>query len=249
MDSNLTELVFVLDRSGSMSGLESDTIGGFNGMLAKQKAEPGECRLTTVLFDDRIELLHDRLDIRGVSELTARDYYVRGATALLDAVGAAIQKIVAVQTRSGESVRAGKVLFVITTDGMENSSRDYSHGQIKKMIEHQKEENSWEFLFLGANIDAVSVASRIGIGRDRAQSYYQDSEGVWLNYQSVSSAASHFRAAPMPSGCSSFKNIKSVFSAPEPLTPCQAAPAIPPDWNKDIDRHYKSKFQPAEKEN
>jgi len=196
MKTNLTELVFILDRSGSMAGLESDTIGGFNSMLAKQQAEPGECRLTTILFDDRYEVLHDRIDIKAVSPLTEKEYYVRGNTALLDAIGTSINKIGGVQKNTAEDYRAAKVLFIITTDGMENASHEFSYEKIKSMIEHQKTKYSWEFIFLGANIDAVDVADRFGIARNRAQSFHNDSEGIALNYETISETVCCFRAAP-----------------------------------------------------
>jgi len=196
MKSNLTELVFILDRSGSMGGLESDTIGGFNSMLTKQQAEPGKCRITTVLFDHEYEVLHDRIDIKAVSPITEREYFVRGSTALLDAIGRTINKIAGVQKNTAEDYRAGKVLFVITTDGMENASREFDYAKIKSMVERQKDKFGWEFIFLGANIDAVDVAGRFGIGRNRAQNFHNDSEGIALNYQAVSEAVASFRAAP-----------------------------------------------------
>ena len=200
MNANLTELVFILDRSGSMGGLENDTIGGFNSMLAKQQAEPGECRITTVLFDNMYEVLHDRIDIKAVSPITGQDYYVRGQTALLDAVGNTINKIGGVQKKTADEFRAGKVLFVITTDGLENASREFSYGKIKSMIERQKAKHGWEFIFLGANIDAVDVADRFGVARNRAQNFHNDSEGIALNYCTVSQAVTSFREAPMGKG-------------------------------------------------
>ena len=197
MKTNLTELVFILDRSGSMGGLESDTIGGFNSMLAKQQAEPGECRITTVLFDNRYEVLHDRIDIKAVSPITDKEYYVRGNTALLDAIGTSINKIGGVQKNTAKGYRADKVLFVITTDGMENASHEFNYDKIKSMIEHQKSKHSWEFIFLGANIDAVDVANRFGVARNRAQSFHNDSEGIALNYEAISETVCCFRAAPV----------------------------------------------------
>ena len=193
MKTNLTELVFILDRSGSMGGMESDTIGGFNSMLTKQQAQEGECRITTVLFDNEYEILHDRIDIKAVSPITAREYFVRGQTALLDAIGKTINKIGGVQKNTAEEYRAKKVLFVITTDGMENASREFTHDKIKSMIENQKSKYSWEFIFLGANIDAVEVADRFGIARNRAQNYHNDSEGIQLNYAVLSRTVSSFR--------------------------------------------------------
>lgn len=197
MKANLTELVFILDRSGSMGGLESDTIGGFNSMLQKQQEESGECRITTILFDNEYEVLHDRIDIKAVSLITEREYFVRGQTALLDAVGRTINKIGSVQKNTAEDYRASKVLFVITTDGMENASREFSYDNIKSMIEHQKSKYSWEFIFLGANIDAVDVADRFGIARNRAQNFHNDSEGIALNYEALSDTVCCFRAAPV----------------------------------------------------
>ena len=194
--TNMTELIFILDRSGSMGGLESDTIGGFNSMLQKQQAEPGECRLTTILFDNEYEVLHDRIDIKAVSNITEREYYVRGNTALLDAIGKTINKISAVQRNTADEYRAEKVLFVITTDGMENSSREFTYHDIKAMIERQKSKYNWEFIFLGANIDAVEVAGRFGIAGNRAQNFHNDSEGVALNYGVVAETISTFRCAP-----------------------------------------------------
>ena len=160
MKKGLVEMVFILDRSGSMSGLESDTIGGFNSLIDKQKKVDGECIVTTALFDDRYELLHDRIGLNGISPMTDREYYVRGSTALLDAVGRTISKLVNVQRHTAEEERAEKVMFIITTDGYENASREYSYDKIKDMIEKQRDKNGWEFLFLGANIDAVETAAR-----------------------------------------------------------------------------------------
>jgi uncharacterized protein YegL len=197
MKQNLTELVFILDRSGSMGGLESDTIGGFNSMLKKQQAEPGECRITTVLFDGQYEVLHDRIDIKAVSPITEREYFVRGNTALLDAIGKTVNKIGGDQKNTAEEYRAEKVLFIITTDGMENASREFDYESIKSMIERQKSKYNWEFLFLGANIDAVEVAGRFGVEKNRAQSFHNDSEGIALNYEVVSETVACLRAAPM----------------------------------------------------
>ena len=194
MKKNLTELVLILDRSGSMSGLESDTIGGFNSMLQKQKQEPGECRITTVLFDHRYELLHDRIDIRGVSPMTEKEYYVAGSTALLDAIGKTIHKIGTAQKNTAPEYRADKVLFVIITDGYENASRSYTADQIRAQIRRQQEQYGWEFLFLGANIDAVETASRFGIRADHAADYVPDGEGTRLNYEVMSSAISSYRS-------------------------------------------------------
>jgi uncharacterized protein YegL len=200
MKKDLTELVFILDRSGSMGGLESDTIGGFNAMLEKQKHEPGEARVTTVLFDDRYDLLHDRIDLKAVSPITDRDYFVRGTTALLDAVGRTIQKIAAAQKQTAEDYRAGKVMFVITTDGMENASREYSYEKVKSMVEHEKEKYGWEFIFLGANIDAAETAGQFGIDRDHASNYHADHVGTALNWCAVGAAVSSHRTGKGVSG-------------------------------------------------
>jgi uncharacterized protein YegL len=193
MKKDLTELVFILDKSGSMCGLESDTIGGFNSMLQKQKALDGECRITTVLFDNHYELLHDRLDLRAVSPITEKEYYVGGSTALLDAIGRTIRKLVNVQRSTAEDYRAGKVLFIIITDGMENASREFSSQQVKAMIEQEKRLYGWEFIFLGANIDAVETAGRFGIDADRAVDYVADSEGTALNFTVMSQTVASFR--------------------------------------------------------
>lgn len=195
MKKGLTELVFILDRSGSMSGLESDTIGGYNAMLEKQKSEPGDVLITTVLFDDRYELLHDRINIRGIEPITDKEYFVRGSTALLDAVGKTINKIGNVQKHTTKDERAEQVMFVITTDGMENSSREFTYEKVRQMIEHQKSKYGWEFIFLGANIDAISTAERFGISKDRATNYNADSEGTLLNYEVISEAVSSIRAS------------------------------------------------------
>ena len=193
MKQGLTEMVFILDRSGSMSGLESDTIGGYNAMLAKQQKEPGEAVITTVLFDDQYELLHDRINLRGVVPISDKEYFVRGNTALLDAVGKTINKIGNAQKRTAEPERAEHVVVVITTDGMENASREFSEEKVRRMIEHQKSKYGWEFIFLGANIDAIATAERYGIGKDRAANYHADAEGTALNYSVVSETLSRVR--------------------------------------------------------
>ena len=192
MKKGLTELVFILDRSGSMGGLESDTIGGFNGMLQKQKKEEGEANVTTVLFDDEIEIIHDRFPIHVVKPLTDQDYYVRGCTALLDAVGSTVKKVENIQKHLPEEMKAEKVIFVITTDGQENASQEYSANMVKKMIEKQQEKG-WQFLFLGANIDASTEAEKIGIKRSHAATYLNDSEGVKLNYEVTGKLMSYMR--------------------------------------------------------
>lgn len=193
MKKGLTELVFILDKSGSMAGLESDTIGGFNAMLQKQKAVDGPCRITTALFDHRYELLHDRIDIQAVSPMTGKDYSVGGSTALLDAIGRTIQKLAAVQKNTAEEYRAENVMFVIITDGAENASREYSSTQVKAMIQQEKEKYGWEFVFLGANIDAVETAGRFGIPADRAADYVPDRAGTALNFQMMSETVTAFR--------------------------------------------------------
>ena len=194
MKKNLTELVFILDRSGSMAGLEGDTIGGFNAMIEKQKGEPGEALISTVLFDNETEVIHDRVDIREVKPLTNKDYYVRGCTALLDAVGGAIHHIGNVHKYAREEDRPEKTLFVITTDGMENASRKYSYQRLKEMIRRQKTKYGWEFIFLGANIDAAQEAARFGIDPDRAANYHADSRGTAVIYEAVSEAVCNVRA-------------------------------------------------------
>ncbi len=191
MKKDLTELVFILDRSGSMSGLESDTIGGYNSMLKKQMAAEGEAVITTVLFDDHYQLLHDRINLKGVKAITDKEYFVRGSTALLDAIGKTIEKISAVQKNTSESE---KVVFVITTDGCENASREYTYAKIKDMIEKKKRKHNWEFIFLGANIDAVAEAARFGIASDRAAKFHNDMAGIALNYDTVSEAICQLRA-------------------------------------------------------
>lgn len=194
MKKNLTELVFIIDRSGSMSGLEEDTIGGFNSMIKKQKKENGEANVTTVLFDDKYELLHDRVNIKEINEITEREYYVRGCTALLDAIGKTIGKVGNTQKALKDEERAEHVMFVITTDGMENASREFTYKKIKEMITRQKEKYSWEFIFLGANIDAVSTAESFGIEEDRAANFNCDSEGTMLNYEVISETISCLRS-------------------------------------------------------
>ncbi len=195
MKKNLTEIVFILDRSGSMAGLEGDTIGGFNAMIAKQKWEPGEALVSTVLFDNENEVIHDRVDIQKIEPLTDRDYYVRGCTALLDAVGGAIHHIGNVHKYAREEDRPEKTLFVITTDGMENASRKYSYDRLKMMIGHQKEKYGWEFVFLGANIDAAKEAARFGIDADCVADYHADSKGTAVIYEAMSEVVCNVRAS------------------------------------------------------
>ena len=198
MKKNLTELVFILDRSGSMAGLEGDTIGGFNAMLEKQRKEPGEAVISTVLFDNETEVIHDRIPLDRVPRLTEKEYYVRGCTALLDAVGGAIHHIGNVHKYAREEDCPEKTLFVITTDGMENASRRYTYDKVKAMIERQREKYGWEFLFLGANIDAAREAARFGIRADCAADYHADSIGTEAVYESVCEAVCQVRcAAPL----------------------------------------------------
>ena len=193
MKKNLTELVFILDRSGSMSGLEGDTIGGFNGILEKQKGEPGEALISTVLFDHESEVIHDRVDIREMRPLTEKEYYVRGCTALLDAVGGAIHHMGNVHRYIREEDCPEKTLFVITTDGMENASREYTYDRVKQMIE-KKKEAGWEFIFLGANIDAAAEAARFGISLECAADYHADTLGTKSMYEAVNDAVCYARA-------------------------------------------------------
>ena len=213
MKKNLTEMVFILDRSGSMQGLEGDTIGGFNAMLEKQKAEAGEAFVSTVLFDDESSVLQDRVDIQKVAPMTHRDYFVGGCTALLDAVGEAIRHIANVHKYAREEDVPEKTVFVITTDGMENASRKYTYEKVKKMISLQQEKYGWEFLFLGANIDAAREAARFGIREDRAANYHADSKGTAVIYEAMSDAVGCVRA-------------------------CRPMSA---DWKKKVDADYKKR--------
>ena len=214
MEKNLTEIIFILDRSGSMAGLEGDTIGGFNAMIEKQKREQGEALVSTVLFDNNSEVIHDRVDIQRIKPMTHMEYYVRGCTALLDAVGGAVHQLGNVHKYAREEDRPEKTLFVITTDGMENASRKYSYDRLKAMIERQKEKYGWEFLFLGANIDAAKEAARFGISADHAANYHADSEGTNVIYETVSEAITQVR--------------------------CCAAP-LSADWKQQVDEDYKKR--------
>ena len=212
MKKGLTEIVFILDRSGSMGGLEPDTIGGYNSMIAKQKAEEGEAIISTVLFDNETEVLHDRISLDKIEPITEKEYYVRGSTALLDAIGGAIHHIGNVHKYAREEDIPEKTLFIITTDGMENSSRQYSYDKVKKMVERQKEKYHWEFIFLGANIDAVSVANKFGVDRSRAVRYECDSAGTALNYEVMGKMVACARSAK------SAKAMEEAFDSDEMLS-------------------------------
>ena len=195
--NNITELVFILDRSGSMAGLESDTIGGFNGMIEKQKKQEGTCFVSTVLFDNESKVIHDRVPLEEVRPMTADDYSVRGCTALLDAIGDAIHHVSNIHKYIRPEDVPASTVFVITTDGMENASRRYSADRVRSMISQQKEKG-WEFLFIGANIDAIQTAGRFGIAPDRAVNYHADAKGTRVVYEAVSEAVSCARMqAPM----------------------------------------------------
>ena len=198
MKKDLTELVLILDRSGSMRGLESDTVGGYNALLDKQRREAGEAIVTTVLFDDGYELLHDRVPLTDIADITTREYYVRGCTALLDAVGRTITKIENDQARTPESLRPEKTLFVITTDGLENASKEYRPEAVKAMIERCREKG-WEFLFMGANMDAVKTAGSMGIAPECSANYHADPAGTAATFASVACAVSEMRSGRMGS--------------------------------------------------
>ena len=222
MKKNLTELVFILDRSGSMSGLEADTVGGFNSMLRKQQREEGDAFVSTILFDNVSEVIHDRADIKSVRPMTEKDYVPRGCTALLDAVGDAIQHIGNIHKYAREEDVPEHTLFIITTDGMENASRRHSIDKVKKMIERQKTKYGWEFLFLGANMDAVETAGTFGIAAERAVTYRADSRGTRLNYDVLSEAISDIRCdaalcrvgrAALSKTKAASKNNRAVFHA------------------------------------
>ena len=220
MKNNITELVFILDRSGSMAGLEADTIGGFNAMIEKQKKHDGECYVSTVLFDNVSEVIHDRVKLSEIRPMTENDYTVRGCTALIDALGGAIKHIGNIHKYARPEDVPENTMFVITTDGMENASRRFTSDEVKAMIERQKEKYGWEFLFIGANIDAVETAAKYGIGADRAVNYNADKQGTGVVYEAVSSAVCKMRAcAPLASDWSESinedyqrrGNKKSVF--------------------------------------
>jgi len=213
MKKDLVEMVFILDRSGSMEGLEKDTIGGFNSMINKQKKIPGEALVSTVLFDDAYEVLHNRKSIKEVPSLTHEEYFVRGSTALLDAIGRSLKKMISVYRKLKDEEKPEKTIFVITTDGMENASREFTSTQIKQMIEKQKEKYQWEFIFLGANIDAVRTARDFGIRKDRVANYHSDEQGTALNYEAISDAIYELR-----------------------VNRC-----INPDWNDEINKDFNSR--------
>ncbi len=191
--NNITELVFIIDRSGSMSGLEKDTIGGFNSMIEKQRKEEGECYVSTVLFDHETKVLHDRVRLSEVRPMTEEDYTVRGTTALIDALGGAIHHIGNVHKYARPEDVPAHTMFVITTDGMENASHRYTSDQVKQKIERQKEKYGWEFIFIGANIDAVETAAKYGINSDRAVNYHADKKGTKVMYEAVANAVSYVR--------------------------------------------------------
>ncbi len=209
--NNITELVFILDRSGSMAGLESDTIGGFNSLINKQKKEEGECLVTTVLFDHEIETLHDRIPLSEISEMSEKDYSVRGCTALIDAIGTTVKHISEIHRYVRKEDIPAHTMFVITTDGLENASKKYSSDEVKKMIEAKKE-MGWEFLFIGANIDSVETAKHFGIDADRAVNYHADKRGTAVLYDTVSEAVGCVRSAA-PLQASWKKKIKEDFES------------------------------------
>ena len=215
MKKNLTEMVFILDKSGSMAGLEADTIGGFNSMIERQKKQEGEALVSTVLFSGSSIVIHDRVDVAKVLPLTDREYCVGGCTALIDAIGGAIHHIGNVHKYAREEDVPEHTIFVITTDGMENASRHYSSDEVKQMVKRQKEKYGWEFLFLGANIDAVETAARFGIGEDRSVQFHSDSMGQRLNYDVVSEAVCRVRASA-PLGRAWKKRIEEDFEARKP---------------------------------
>ena len=193
MKNNITELCFILDKSGSMSGMERDTIGGFNSMLEQQKALSGKVLVSTVLFDHNTEVIHDRVPIEHVKPMAENDYRIGGSTALLDAVGGAIRHIGNVHKSARREDVPERTMFIITTDGEENSSRFYAAGDVKTLIENQKKKYGWEFIFLGANIDAVEAASLIGIDASRAADFNCDSKGTAIYMESVSNMITSFR--------------------------------------------------------
>ena len=193
--NSITEMVFILDRSGSMGGLEKDTIGGFNSLIEKQKKQNGKCYVSTVLFDHEIQVVHDRVELADIKHMTEEDYFVRGCTALIDAIGGAIHHIKNIHKYARKEDVPEHTMFVIITDGYENASKKYSSDQVKKMIEHEKEKYGWEFLFIGANIDAVETAKHFGINEDRAVNYHADELGTEVVYDTISDACCNLRAS------------------------------------------------------
>ena len=224
MREGLTEIIFILDRSGSMSGLEADTIGGFNGLIEKQRREEGEALVSVVLFSDKSEVLYDRVSLDKIEPMTDRQYYVRGCTALLDAIGGAISHIGNIHKYAREEDVPEHTIVIITTDGMENASRIYSYEKVKKMISRQEKQYQWEFVFLGANIDAVSAASSIGISAGHAVQYENDGDGVRANYRTLDKAVSSVRRTRKKAG--------AVYSS---------ALDGAPEWRADADEYYKAK--------
>lgn len=220
MKKNLTEVVFILDKSGSMAGLEKDTVGGYNSMIDRQREEAGDVLISTVFFNDYSEVIHDRRTLDNITPIN-KEYRVGGCTALLDAMGDAIHHIGNVHKYAREEDRPDKTLFVIITDGEENSSRRYDYDKVKKMIERQKEKYGWEFIFLGANMDAISVAGRFGIGADRAVRYECDSVGTELNYKVLGEAVARVRAC----------------------APASMSEAIGDEWAGLIKKDYKSRHK------
>lgn len=212
MKKNLTEMVFILDKSGSMAGLEADTIGGFNSLIERQKKAEGEALVSTVLFSNSSKVIHDRVELAKIEPLTDRQYYVGGGTALIDAIGGAVHHIGNVHKYARDEDRPEHTIFVITTDGMENASRYYSSGQVKAMVRRQQEKYGWEFLFLGANIDAAETASHFGIGADRAVTFHNDSRGQALNYVEVSEAVRKVRMCA-PLGADWKEKIEADFTS------------------------------------
>lgn len=209
--NNITELVFILDRSGSMGGLESDTIGGFNSLIEKQKKQDGRCFVSTVLFDNTSEVIHDRVELNEIKPMTEKDYYVRGCTALIDAIGGAVYHIKNIHKYARKEDVPEHTMFVIMTDGYENASRIYTSDRVKAMIEHEKEKFGWEFLFIGANIDAVETARNFGINEDRAVNYNADSKGTGIVYDTVADTVGCMRA-DMPIKADWCRSIEEDFN-------------------------------------
>ena len=227
-----TEMVFILDRSGSMEGLEKDTIGGFNSLIKKQKEEPGRAVISTVLFDSEIKVVHDRIPLQDVPVMTSREYCVGGCTALLDAVGGAVSHISRLHKEAGRNERPDKTIFVITTDGMENASREYTYSKVREMIEKQRRQYGWEFIFLGANMDAAKTAGDMGIRADRAATYECDSQGLKVSFKALEKAVSCCRAMmPKMSRASA-----SAGCCAEEV--CYEEEAMPADWADDIKKDY-----------